>query len=319
MKKLLIIVLSIAVIGAILYFQKTKNVATRENVKTIGIIQIASHPALDDARQGFIDELSKQVGSHVNFVYQNAQGSIATAHMIAKKFAHDAHICAIYAIATPAAQAIATIEKEKPIFIAAVTDSSVLGNQENIYGVCDMIDMQQEIAMIKAFIPDIKTIGVVYNNSEANSMAQVQQMHKECAKQDISILEIGISQESDLSNAVNSTCRKVDALLCPTDNMIASAMDLLVSLVNKHNKPLFACHNQAVQQGALAARGVNYYECGQRVGQMADNLLFKHDIASVSIEQAPINKIYVNKSALSHLGLTIPAALQSEVVFVDNQ
>ncbi len=318
-KKISLLIFGIIVIGVVLYVRE-KTVVQSNGRITVGILQIASHPALDAARDGFIEELQSKMGTNVEFVVQNAQGSISNAHMIAQRFHKNASINAVYAIATPAAQAIATLEKETPIFIAAVTDRLVLGDQDNIYGVCDMIDMHKEIAMIQAFLPQIQTIAVIYSNAEANSIAQVQHIKQECAALNIAVLEVGISQESDLSSAVTMACRKADAVICPTDNMIALAMSLVVSIAATYKKPLFACHNQAVVQGALASRGVDYKECGKRVGQIACAVLLDGKTSvDLPVEQAVTNTIYVNKQTLQDLELQVPEALLSDVVFVETK
>lgn len=315
--KMSLLGLVVAVIVAVWYMRKDVGLVSDGRI-TIGILQTASHPALDAARDGFMQELKNKMGSKVDFIIQNAQGSIANAHMIAQRFHKNANIGAMYAIATPAAQALVAVEKQKPVLIAAVTDSAVLGEQDNIYGVCDMIDMSAEIAMIRALLPELKTLAVIYSNAEANSITQVQQIKKECLAQGIDLLDVGVSQESDLSSAVAMACRKADGLLCPTDNMVASAMSLIVSIANNHKKPLFACHNQAVEQGALAARGVDYLQCGQRVGQIAYELLSNNvDGIAVHVEQAPITTIYVNKKTLQDLDLVIPETISADVVLVE--
>ena len=81
-----------------------KNVSGDSNYNsfTIGISQLADHPALDDARKGFEDGL-KELGVNAEISYQNAQGEIPNANTIAQKFVKD-KVDLIYAIATPAAQ-----------------------------------------------------------------------------------------------------------------------------------------------------------------------------------------------------------------------
>src|SRR5690625_3665773 len=69
---------------------------------TIGISQLVEHPALDEAREGFIDGL-EELGVDVEFTYQNAQGDIPNSLSIAEKFVRD-EVDMVYSIATPAAQ-----------------------------------------------------------------------------------------------------------------------------------------------------------------------------------------------------------------------
>src|SRR5579872_4912514 len=67
---------------------------------TVGIIQTASHPALDAAREGFIAQLKNNIGSDVDFVVRNGEGSVNALYSIAQHFHARADINAVYAIAT---------------------------------------------------------------------------------------------------------------------------------------------------------------------------------------------------------------------------
>ena len=90
----------------------------------IGIVQIVQHPALDTARQGFLDALAdKGYKQNENLVvdYQNAQGEQANLQTIAQKFVQDKPKL-VLAIATPAAVAMANATTDIPILITAVTD-----------------------------------------------------------------------------------------------------------------------------------------------------------------------------------------------------
>ena len=128
---------------------------------------------------------------------------------------------------------------------------------------------------------------------------------------------MGIAEENDIPSALALACRKTDILLCPTDNMLASAMELVATLAFTHKKPLFACHNQAVEQGALAARGVDYRENGRQAAHVAYAVIVEGEKPSdLPIEQAKTNTIYVNKKTLDGLGLTIPEALYKDILFV---
>ena len=58
----------------------------------IGIIQIVEHPALDAAREGFIDQFTEHgyvEGEKITYQIQVAQGDMATANTIAQKFKNE--------------------------------------------------------------------------------------------------------------------------------------------------------------------------------------------------------------------------------------
>ena len=90
----------------------------------IGILEQMEHPALDAAREGFIDGLAKAGlvdGENITIDYQNAQGGQDNCVTIANKFANSG--CdLILAIATNAAQAVAGVTDSIPVLVTAVTD-----------------------------------------------------------------------------------------------------------------------------------------------------------------------------------------------------
>jgi putative ABC transport system substrate-binding protein len=313
----IISIASLMIVSLIVTHRTKKN----KNAKMIGILQTASHPALDAARQGLIDELNKTLGTKIEYSLHNAQGSIANAQAIAQQLHSNPHVAAIYAIATPALQAAASVETQKPIIITAVTDPADLGimhEKTNVCGVSDMIDMKKEIEMLVALLPEVKTVGLLYSTGELNSLKQVAQIKHELAQRNIQYLDASVTQESDVPAAVSMVCRNADALLVPTDNIMASAMDLIASLALQHKKPLLACYNQAVTQGALASRGVDYYGTGTQAAHVAYQIL----IEGKKPYQMPIIKpnsdmIYINKKTLEALGLQIPAKLANTIIIID--
>src|SRR3990167_2804433 len=187
----------------------------------IGILQTASHPALNAARNGFIETLEKKLHNDVQFIIQNAEGNISHAHTIAQKFHADSSIDGIFTIATPATQAMASIETKKPIFFAAVTDPHALGfihPTTNICGASDMIDVEKEIDLLVNLVPHAKKVGLIFNTAEVNSIVLINKMKDELQKRNLTPLDFGVTSEADIPAAIEVACRKTDALLAPTDN-----------------------------------------------------------------------------------------------------
>ncbi len=86
-KKLILITIVLIIASTAIYLHR-KSSSPVKNDLVIGILQTASHPALDAARDSFIAELKNKIGDSVTFVLQNAQGSIANAHAIAEAFSY---------------------------------------------------------------------------------------------------------------------------------------------------------------------------------------------------------------------------------------
>lgn len=287
---------------------------------TIGILQTASHVSLDAAREGFVEELRKLLEDDVTFIVQNAQGSVSQAHAIAQQLHANKDIDGVFAIATPAGQAMSAVEKNKPIFIAATTYPEQLGlvhATTNVCGTNDKIDIKAEVEMLIQLVPSVKTVGILYTSGEYNSVEMAQEMRKELESRGVLASEFAVSTEADISAIVEVACRKVDVLLTPTDNMIGSAVPLVSAIALKYKKPLIVSATMQVAGGALAARGVDYFESGKRTAQIAYEVLVQgKKPAELSIEHQPSKEIFINQSTSHALGLTIPEQLQHDSVLV---
>lgn len=281
------------------------------SVLTIGILQTASHPALDAARKGFVDELTKnRAAGTVEIILQNGQGSVQQLHSMAQSLHSNKNIDAIYAIATPAAQAIAHAESHKPIIIAAVTDPHAAGLIHpggNVCGTKDMVDAATTVQVLTTLVPKAKKVALVYNPGEVNSCVMVKNLEAELARVGIASLHVGITGEAEVPAAVAMACANADALLAPTDNLVALTMPLIADRAIKAKKPLIACFNEAVHQGALAACGVDYYVTGQQSARIALRVLVEGVKPSAMAIEAPLcDTVVLNKKTLDGLGIVMP-------------
>ena len=329
-RKIMSIMIRALCVGFVCYFVASRFSKDRKQSHTtplyiIGILQTASHPALDAAREGFIEELTKTMGLNIDFIIRNGEGSIASMHTIAQQFHNNSQIGGVFAIATPAAQAMATVEQDKPIFIAAVTDPYALGLMHattNVCGVQDMVDVKAEIDMLTQLLPNARTVGLIYNNGEVNSVAVVDMMHAELNKKGLTAVDFAVNSESDLPTAAQMAFLKSDVVLTPIDNMVASSITLLASLAHQNKKPLIVSDNMLVAFGALAARGVDYKESGKQVAHIAWRVLNGGENPyenpwEIPIVQAQSDTLYINKNVIKDLGLIIPSSLGSQIVWVE--
>ena len=100
----------------------------------IGILQLTTHPALDQITEGILDELAAAGyvdGENATIDFQNAQGDQANMKSIAESFvSHDADI--MIGVATPAAQALKNASDEIPVILGAVQDPVGAGLVESL-------------------------------------------------------------------------------------------------------------------------------------------------------------------------------------------
>jgi len=291
----------------------------------IGISQFVEHPALDSAREGFIEGLVEEGFNedNVEFISQNAQADFATAQSISQQFKGN-NLDLILAIATPNAQAAANVITDTPVLFTAVTDPVEAGIVEtmeapggNLTGTTDMNPVAQQIELIKEFIPEITDLGVLYNPGEVNSVVQVDLVKETTAEMGIELHEGTVSNSSEVSLAASSLVGDVDAIYVPTDNIIVSALPSVLNITNQNNIPVFASENGQVRQGAIATLGIDYRLLGIQTGKMAARVLNGANPAEMPVESSEELKLYLNTKAAENLNLEIPAQVldRADVIY----
>ena len=194
--------------------------------KKVGIVQIVQHPALDEANKGFVAALNERgLGDKVEIDQQNAQGDQSNLNSIASRFV-SSNVDLICAISTPAAQAMANATDSIPIVGTAITSytSAKLMNDEahpdsNVTGTSDRAPLDKQLALIKEIQPDIKTLGVLYNSSEANSVVQVANLKKACQSMGIQVKELTVNNVNDIQQVAEGFLGKVDAILTENEQV----------------------------------------------------------------------------------------------------
>ena len=288
----------------------------------IGVIQLVEHPALDKNYQGFVDGLKEAGyvdGQNISIDYQNAQGEQANCVTIAQKLVNDQSDL-IFAIATPAAQAVANTTSDIPILVSSVTDPKtaqlVESNEKpgtNVSGTSDLTPCAAQIALLKRLVPSAKKIAILFCSSEENSKFQAKLAEAACEKEGLDFVEATVSNTNEVQQVVQSLIGKVDAIYAPTDNMIASSFATVALVATPNKIPVICGEEGMVQGGGLATYGINYYELGKQTAKMAVEILAnKKNPADMPIQYLEKCDFAYNKETAAELGIDIPADLIKE-------
>ena len=153
MKKFLVSMM--AVITAVLLVACSN--ASNKDLVHVGVLQYVEHPSLSATRKGFIEELKEEGyvdGKNIKIDYQNAQGDQSNLQTISQSLIEDNDL--MLAIATPAAQSLSSLTKDKPILFTAVTDpvsaklvKSMDNVGGNVTGTSDMSPINKQVELLK--------------------------------------------------------------------------------------------------------------------------------------------------------------------------
>lgn len=312
MKKVLLLM-----VGIMMFVACGKKEEAVKPIK-IGITQIVEHPSLDEIRKGIIDRLAEKGykdGEKIVINFQNAQGEMSNADLIAKDFVTNEDL--IVAITTPSAQAALNATKDKPIFYSAVTDPVAAGLKGgNITGTSDATPIDAQINLAKTLLGDFKKVGIVYNLGEANSEAQVQTVKALGAKEGFEVVAKGITNVNEIDQALESILADVDFIYTPVDNMLASSYPLITKKASGKNKAIIGSVTDFVQQGALATEGINQYKIGVQTADMIIKYLEGGKIADLPFETIKDTDLVINESVVKTLGITVSDELTKRAKFV---
>ena len=291
-------------------------------MKKVAIIQLVEHTSLNTIKDAFnerMKELGYKEGKNVEYIFKNAQGDTNTAASIIQDFkAKNPDV--IMAIATPVAQAAATLAVDIPVVFAAVSDpvgakltTTLEKPDKNITGTSD--EIQVELILDKALEvnPNLKKLGVIYNKGEANSVTNIAKAKAYCESKNIEMVEATVTGVNEIQSAIDVLSAKCDAIFAPNDNTVASAMNVVGSACTKTKIPLYVGADSMVQDGGFLSVGINYENLGRETADMVDQVLKGTAVADIPVKvfKDDLN-IYVNEKVLNELGITLPDSIQND-------
>jgi len=253
------------------------SVAAAQTFK-IGVTVIVEHPALQSDQEGFAQALA-DAGIQAEYDVQNAQGQMANAKAIADKFKSD-KVDLVHAIATPTAQAAVKAIKDIPVVYSSVTDPVAAGlvktmgpSGTNVTGISDLLPIERQLRLYAEMAPKAKRWATIYNSGETNSVVLVKLAKAAWEKMGKEVIEVSVSNSSEVYRAAQSLIGRADAVYVTTDNTVISALPSVAKVCKSNKIALFAGDVDSINKGGLAALGFNYYQVGYSAGKKAVQVL----------------------------------------------
>ena len=287
----------------------------KKDVFRIGISQFITHQSLDATREGFVDELAKQgyvEGKNIEIHLQNAQGEQRNLKTISQQLAESSDV--VLAIATPSAQSLANTTQTTPVIFSAVTDpvsAKLVESREhpggNVTGTSDQSSdaISTQINLIKKVLPKAKTIGILYTQSEPNSVVQKDEAKRLLEEKGFTVVEKTILDSNNVKAAAESLMAEVDMVFVPTDNIISSTMETVKQVSIKHKVPVFGGSTEMIALGGLYNYGTNYEELGRQTARMLVRVLRGEKPENIAVELPEKLELHTNQEMAAALGIDI--------------
>ena len=296
----------------------------------VGIIQLAPHPALDAATQGFKDALTaklKAEGKTVEFKYENAQGDSNTCNTIVNSFV-SSDVDLIMANATAALAAAYNATDKIPILGTSITEYGVALSLDNfngtvggnVSGTSDLAPLTEQAQMMidTLGLQAGAKIGLLYCSSEANSQYQVDVVKAYLEGKGMVCTNYKFSDSNDLATITAKAAGESDAIYVPTDNTVASNTEIINNECAPAKVPIFAGEEATCAGCGYATLSISYYNIGSVTGEMAAEILLgtaKIEDMAIRYDANPVKKY--NKAACENLGIDVAALEAAGYVMID--
>lgn len=293
-----------------------------DEMKKVAISTIVEVPALVETKEGILKGLAEEgfeEGKTITVDYQNANGNMPTQQQIAKKFVGD-NPDVIIPITTPTSQAVIAATDTIPIVFTTVTDplkAKLITQYEkpggNVTGVSDAAPIGHQVDLIRELVPNLKSIGFIYNPGLDNALAALEELKKQVAPHGIKVVESPAPTTNEVVIATKKLIGQVEAIYVPNDTTVVAALEAIIKVGDDVDLPVFAGETGAVARGAVASIGLDYVELGRITGKMAARVLKGEkagDIDAVIAYKVLTNfKVAINKKSAAAMGVTIPDAV----------
>jgi len=293
---------------------------TDTEVLNIGVIQYAPHPSLDNCYTGFAEGLKEAGfadGENIKIDFQNAQGEMSNSDMIAKNMVASKYDL-IFGIATPSAMSAYSAAKDTdiPVVFCAVSDAVAAGivrsNEKpeyNVTGTSDVLDLEAQMKLIRAFLPDAKKIGIIYTTSEPNSITHLAAFKDLAPKYGFEIVEVGVTNASEVAAAATTVVAKgVDCINNFTDNNVVNNLASVLHAAEAGGIPVFGSEVEQVKNGCLAAESIDYISVGREAGKMAAEILNGGKASEMPVALISDCTPVYNKKVAEKLNISLPEA-----------
>ena len=282
----------------------------------VGICQLAAHPALDAATQGFKDALTDKLGEDgVEFSEQIAAGDPATCSTICGTFVNE-DVDLIMANATAALAAAHAATADIPILGTSITDYATALDIDgwtgtvggNVSGTSDLAPLDEQAAMLLQLFPEAQKVAMLYCSGEPNSLYQVEVVTGYFKDAGLEVSNFAFADSNDVAAVTQSACDWADVIYIPTDNTAASCAEAINNVASVAMVPIITGDEGTCSGCGVATLAISYYDLGYKTGEMAYEILVNGaDISTMPVAFAPQATKKYNAALAALYGMEMPA------------
>jgi putative tryptophan/tyrosine transport system substrate-binding protein len=302
--------------GAALALAGCRRNSRRAGQSRVGLLYFAPEAGADLCMRGLFEGLAQSgftKDGNLEVISSHAQGEISNIPMLVQNFVTQ-NVDLIITLTTPCLTGACTTARNTHIAftycydpVAAGAGKSSNDHLPNVTGVGSFPPVEATVDLIQKLVPNVKSVGTVYNSSEANSVKVISVARDAFRRRGIALQEVTATNTSEVFQSAQVAChRNVQAMWVTGDNTALQSFDAIVKNTADSKLPLFINDPEFTDRGALACVGIGWYSAGKAGGALAARVLRGEDPATIPFQEVAEQKLVLNQQAASRLGIVFP-------------
>jgi ABC-type uncharacterized transport system substrate-binding protein len=291
--------------------------------RRVAIIQASSIPAFDLSVRGVIAALeaagyTSAGGSELKRF--NAEADLGTLNQLCAEVANDPFDLVV-TIGTTSGQAFMRANKRSlPHVFGVVADPASLGvalgdgregsRPPNVTGLGVLIDLPQLLDALRASAPQVRTIGTMWNPSEANADLYAKRLMTEADRRGLKVISASASDAAGILEAATGVmAQPIDVLLFLPDTSVTIASSTILQAAQKRKVPVVGTFPESVDGGSIINLGMDWAGIGTQVGDLAARVLGGTPPSEIPVVDRPQMIWTVNLASAATFGWSVPPSI----------
>jgi putative tryptophan/tyrosine transport system substrate-binding protein len=292
--------------------------------KSVDVAVLATVEVLQENIAAFKQQLEAE-GVDVKFEEFNAEGQLSNVNSIVTRMTQ-LKPDLVYLVGTPLVEAYLKADPETPIVFGAMSDPIGAGAAESLEhpggsatGTTAAVPPEDTFNLLNEVVPDMKTIGVIGNTAEENTVHQIEELEEQADEEGVEVEQRSVANTGEVASAIRSL-EGVDALVVPNDNTVTSALPTVAQTCSQLKLPCVQLAGATVvEEGFLLSLGADFTLLGEKAAAQATEILAgasPGEIPVFALEGEKGLEYGVNLEVAAELGLEIPASLTEQASVV---
>ena len=285
----------------------------------VGLAYFAPESGADRCIEGILDGLQKlgfEEGKNLEMRRSHAQAEIANIPALLHNF-DASDVDAILCMSTPVISGACGLVKRKPVVFTYCSDPIAAGAGKTftehlpfVTGIGSFPPVKDMVDAIRRTLPGAKSVGTIFNASEANSVKVISVAREFLAGAGLKLEEVTVASPSEVLQAAQALAgRKVDAIYIQGDNIVIQGFDAVVKAARDARLPLFVDDPECARRGAVACVGLGFYRPGYDLGKPLSRVLAGESPAGIPIVNVSEKVVWLDLPQAARLGIQFPADL----------